>query len=468
MTVKTAAVVALSLSAFAFASTAQAAPNILLIIGDDIGVETMASYGLAENVPSTPNLDEMARNGLRLNNFWSQPVCSPTRATIVTGRYAFRTGVGRPVSKFGPVPENPVHSAGGGGGGGGGGAGNPLRAIPRNGLPSDEFTLPSVLAATTNPAYATAAIGKWHLADADNGWFNHPNIVGFDHFSGGWGGSTESYHAWNKLVNGEVSSVTGYTPTDKIDDALSWIDAQGEAPWFMWLGFNLPHTPLHTPPDYIEFEPEEGFTNIEDFDAMIETMDQEIGRLLQEMDPSVRDNTYIIFMGDNGTPGGTLRPPVPQGRGKGSVYRGGINVPFIVTGPDVPQGSVSEALVNSADLFVTIMELAGLDPEQIVPEEVVTDSVSFRSTLSAPESPSNRDWIFVDEFFGNFAGVETANYAIRNERYKLLRSGGVVEFYDLQNDPWEASNLLDQQLSAAQQAAFDELQDQVHELRSGG
>ena len=108
----------------------------------------------------------------------------------MTGRYAFRTGVGRPVSKFGPVPENPVHSAGGGGGGGGGGAGNPLRAIPRNGLPSDEFTLPSVLAATTNPAYATAAIGKWHLADADNGWFNHPNIVGFDHFSGGWGGST--------------------------------------------------------------------------------------------------------------------------------------------------------------------------------------------------------------------------------------------------------------------------------------
>jgi|TARA_B110000483_G_scaffold217811_1_gene270581 arylsulfatase A-like enzyme len=111
-----------------------------------------------------------------------------------------------------------------------------------------------------------------------------------------------------------------------------------------------------------------------------------------------------------------LRPPVPQRRGKGSVYRGGINALFIVTGPEVPQGEVSEALANSANLFITIMELAGLNADDAIPYDVVTDSVSFRNTLLHPSEISNRDWIFVDELFGSFAGIETANYAIRNKR----------------------------------------------------
>ena len=96
--------------AAAVPATAVSAANILLIIGDDMGVETLRSYGLGENPPATPHLDEMAREGVRFINFWSQPACSPTRATIMTGRYGFRTGIGAPVTALGPLPEPPCRA----------------------------------------------------------------------------------------------------------------------------------------------------------------------------------------------------------------------------------------------------------------------------------------------------------------------------------------------------------------------
>ena len=204
--------------ALGFAGTANSAPNILLIIGDDMGVETVASYGVGENPPATANLDDLARNGVRYTNFWSQPVCSPTRATIVTG-------------------------------------------------------------------------------------------------------------------------------------------------------------------------------------------------------------------------------------------------------PGVQRGAVSDALVNSTDLFVTIMEMAGIDPEGTIPADVTHDSVSLLETLSDP-SATPRKWVYADEFFGGFEGVETADYAMRDKRYKLLRFDGVEEFYDLQADPYEHENLLDEELSATERAAYVRLQAEIEKLRS--
>ena len=137
-----------------------------------------------------------------------------------------------------------------------------------------------------------------------------------------------------------------------------------------------------------------------------------------------------------------------------------------MTGPGVQRGAVSEALVNSTDLFVTIMELAGIDPAETIPAGVTHDSVSFLETLSDPAA-SPRDWVYADEFFGGFEGVETADYAMRDERYKLMRFDGVEEFYDLQADPYEHTNLLDGELTADQSAAFDRLKSQVDALRAG-
>ena len=156
-----------------------AAPNVLLIIGDDMGVETLASYGLGENPPTTAALDELAREGVRFTNVWSQPACSPTRATVITGRYGFRTGIGRALTNGPPMPAPPDKPAWASfelartGGEGGMGADREIRPY----LLPEEFTLPMALKGSDDLAYATAAIGKWHLAEVPNGWIEHPNRV---------------------------------------------------------------------------------------------------------------------------------------------------------------------------------------------------------------------------------------------------------------------------------------------------
>ena len=452
--------------ALCWIGTAHSAPNILLIIGDDMGVETVASYGVGENPPMTTHLDDLASNGVRFTNFWAQPVCSPTRATIITGRYGFRTGIGRPVTNRGPLPEPPqipdwalpyVNTETGGGMGMGA---DELQSLPRHGLGVDEYTLTHAFDANGDLGYSTAAIGKWHLADADNGWQEHPIRIGFDYFSGGLTGGVESYFAWTEVVDGEVTSAIGYAPADKVEDAIGWIGAQGDRPWFVWMGFNLPHTPLHTPPD----DARDGNSNSQ-YGAMIEAMDTQIGRLLASIAPDVLENTVVIFMGDNGTPSGNVTAPFQPGRAKGAVYQGGVNVPFIVSGPGVQRGAVSEALVNSTDLFVTIMEMAGIDPAETIPADVTHDSVSFLDTLSDP-GVSPRDWVYADEFFGGFEGVETADYAMRDEQYKLMRFDGVEEFYDLKADPYEHHDLLEGELSVEQRAAYAALKAEVETLRS--
>ncbi|MGI9257737.1 MAG: sulfatase-like hydrolase/transferase [Gammaproteobacteria bacterium] len=454
---------------------AQQPPNILLIIGDDMGVETLASYGLGDNPPATAALDELARDGVRFDNFWAQPVCSPTRATVITGRYGFRTGIGRPVGG-GPLPEAPAKPAGAPAESNGApnAASAEDRALPRPHLLLSEYTLPNALKEHADVDYATAAFGKWHLAMPANGWTDHPNTAGFDHFAGLMGGGPESYFAWNKVVDGEVSGAVGYTPTDKVDDALVWLDDRSDEPWFLWLAFNLGHTPLHLPPpdvlqsDYSDHDPqsvpEEHWVAY--FNAMVEAMDTEIARLLDSLEPEVRDNTYVIFMGDNGTYDPVVSAPFRHGHAKGTIYEGGVNVPLIVSGPDIEHGSVSEALVNSTDLFATILEMAGVEPESAVPEGVTIDSVSFMASLADPAGPSVRDWLYADEFFGGFDGVEGADYAMRNHRYKLLRFEGVEEFYDLETDPYEHDNLLEGELTENERAEYEALGERIRALRA--
>ncbi|HEY5623583.1 MAG TPA: sulfatase-like hydrolase/transferase [Gammaproteobacteria bacterium] len=462
----------------AFASQqAVSAPNVLLILADDMGVEALSVYGLGETAPTTAALEQIASEGVVFRNFWSQPVCSPTRSTIMTGRYGFRTGVGRPVAPHadgggsGPLPPAlakpagaPFETTG---------MGRRVENPVSRGLRTDEFMLPQALDAGSGGAYRTAAIGKWHMADADNGWLDHPRHAGIDFYSAIMHGE-DSYFTWRKNLNGEVKLMTSYGAIDRTNTAIEWIEDQGDEPWFMWLSFILPHTPLHLPPrellqsDYSDLSPTADTREnpIRYFHAMIEAMDTSIGRVLDSMDPEVRDNTYVIFIGDNGTGGGSITPPFQSGRAKGTVYQGGVNVPLIVSGPGVAAGATSDALVNSVDLYATILDMAEVDAAETVPPRVKQDTVSFFPYLANPDMASLRDWVYADVFSGSFAGLADANYTIRGERYKYLRHAGTEEFYDLLEDPYEHVNLLDGRLTAEQEARLGQLRDQFAALRA--
>ena len=286
------------------------------------------------------------------------------------------------------------------------------------------------------------------MADAHNGWLEHPRHAGMDFFSVIMHGE-DSFFAWRKNLNGEIVPVSRYGTYDRTETAIRWIEEQDDQPWFMWLSFILPHTPLHLPPaellqsDYSDLGSTEdaGGNPVRYFYAMIEAMDTVIGRVLDSMDPAVRENTYVIFMGDNGTANVAVEPPFHSQRAKGTVYEGGVSVPLIVTGPGVEPG-ISEALVNSVDLFATILEMAGTSTAEAVPDDVALDSVSFLPLLRDPGAASLRDWVYADVFTGSFSGVADADYAIRNDRYKLIRRDGGYEFYDLGSDRFEANDLL--------------------------
>ena len=489
-------------------------PNILLIIGDDMGVETLRSFGVGADPAATPNLDKLAASGVRFNKYWVQPVCSPTRATMITGRYGFRTGVGRPTgdgAAMGSMPATPPTPPGSpreGGRGDGAAADQPVDdlsaaepgrpggaragrggrqagagrvgagragaapAPASPGLRPEEYGLPKAFAARPELGYATAAIGKWHLADSMNGWERHPNLVGFDHFSGGLRGFPEGYFAWIKDVNGVLSGTTGYGPSDQVDDATKWLRARGDRPFFLWFAFNIPHAPLHLPPrslwvtDHSDLDPQaDPNANPRPyFKAMIEAMDTEIGRLLASLDPEVRANTYVIFMGDNGSTGGTITAPFTATHAKGTVYEGGVNTPLIVTGPGVAVNRASNALVNSADMFATIMEMARI-PRSTVPAGAGVDSVSFFPYLSQPDRTPVRQWVYADTF-GPQEGFMGGQYAIRNATYKLYVRAGQEEFFEIAKDIAEAHNLLGGTLTREQKLGYDSLRAQLTALHA--
>jgi len=482
-------------------TNAEKPPNFLVLIGDDMAVETVGCYGIGSDPASTPTIDSMCENGMRFDNFWSQPVCSPTRATILTGQYGFRNGVGTPATgpDMGhPVPDMPPGAPsefGGGGMGAGGmgaagmgaagmGMGAESTAVQRPGyveppvnrpsISKDAYGLPRALSADESLAYQSAAVGKWHLANDENGALEHTAIVGFDHYSGSYnGGGVESYFAWSKVTDGKVTDgQTGYVTTETINDALAWLDRNDpERPWLLWVAFNAPHSPYAPPPSDLVSQATAAKLADPDvaghtvYAAMIEAMDTEIGRLLDSIEPDELANTYVIFLGDNGTPNEMTTPPFSGNRAKGTVYQGGVNVPFVVTGPGLEAGTSSRSLANSVDLYATILDLAGTGHDAKL-DEVVLDAVSLAPVLADPAAQV-RSFVYADVFGATRAGVANER-AIADERFKLVfdLQLDTAEFYDLSVDPYEQEDLLQDTLSDEAQAGFDKLLTQIEALCS--
>lgn len=378
-------------------------PNILLVIADDVGKDASVQYTEGDDPPATPVLDSLAGQGLVFENAWSNPTCSPTRAGILTGKYGFRTGVLNP-NDFLSTEETSLHEY-------------------------IETRLPS--------RYNKAVIGKWHLGPNRNGE-NHPGELGISHFEGILGGEVDDYENWVLTSNGEQSNETTYTTTRLTDLATDWVAAQ-QQPWFLWLAFNAPHTPFHLPPAELHGRVLSGTgPDIENnprpyYLAAIESMDHEIGRLLESMDEQTRANTLIIFMGDNGTPAQVVVSPYRRQKAKGSLYQGGINIPFFVSGAGVQRiGERESSMVNTTDLFATIAELSGVNVSN------VNDSVSFASLLNAaPET--GREYLYSErDDDGSW------DRTLSDGQYKLIEfEDGKQELYDLLADPYENDELLD-------------------------
>ena len=417
-----------------FIQTTQSQDNVLLIIADDYGADSSGLYFPGNTAP-TPNINALSANGVRFTNAWSQPSCAPTRATILTGRYGFRTGVG-----------TPGHT-----------------------IPLNEFTIAQAL---KTAGYNTACIGKWHLSGNDNGGNDNPNLMGYDHYEGAITG-VNNYFNWTKVTNGTTTrNVTTYATTENVNNALSWINAQGTTPWFCQLAFSAPHTPYHLPPNDLHSFNLSGRNNdinnnpLSYYHAMIEAMDTEIGRLLNSMDAVTRANTTVIFIGDNGTPRAVAPGVVRQW--KGTLYEGGVHVPFVVSGPTVNSpGRTVDANIHTVDLFESILDIAGISSNEIAPEDVQIDSVSFMDYLTNANQDNYHSFNFADTF--RTQGGNNDGTTISDGNYKFIRFNrtGAEALYHIANDPMESTNLNDGTMTNDQQAAFDDLKSKLDTMLNG-
>jgi len=238
-------------------------------------------------------------------------------------------------------------------------------------------------------------------------------------------------------IDGNRSNETSYVTSKLVDLAIEWTGEQQD-PWFLWLAFNAPHTPFHLPPGDLHDRQLSGTQVDIDGDplpyyfAAIEAMDTEINRLLDSLDVETRDNTIVIFMGDNGTPAQVAQSPYGPGKAKGSLYQGGINIPFFVSGPGVTRiGERESALVNTTDLFSTIASLTGVNVDQ------VNDSESFSDMLG--KSPETERLFQYSEK----STESDEQWTISDGMYKLIESnGGDQELYELTTDPFESADLV--------------------------
>lgn len=461
---------ALALAAVALPGRAGSAEiprtNVLLILVDDLGIEQLALYDDVNGYPTsdpyeyahTPNIDALAAGGVRFTQARANPICSPTRAAIQSGRYAFHTGAGAIVR---PQDASPSF--------------HEFSMAPA----SNELLLPEL---PELARHAAGFFGKWHLGlEIEDGGSGdaHPLWVGWPHFSGAMHNLDQApnpgglvlaghevdagYNHWYRVEDGQRKVETEYATVRQRRDCQDWILEHAQEPWLAVLSFSACHAPYDYPPDGLHSFPPlwpEGTGVLWDhYRAMLETIDHELGVLFAGLG-SEMDETLVLFMADNGSPRQVLESARAQGQGlgaygelvdqdrfKSSVYESGVRVPLIARGPQVVEpGRSSAALVDAVDLYATLREVArGASAAQRVPE---SDGRSFLEVLAAESEAGARTTSLSERFEPNGLPVD-AEAAFRGfvllegaHRYKLVQRPGVPdELYDLSVDPFETQDL---------------------------
>jgi arylsulfatase A-like enzyme len=399
-------------------------PNVVLIVADDLGWADPGCYG--SKYHKTPHIDRLAAEGMRFTQAYAAPVCSPTRASIMTGQHPARLGI---TDWLPGRPDRPDQKL--------------LRPPLVTGLPADVPTLPGLL---KKAGYTTALIGKWHLG----GKGSLPTDRGFDiNIAGDAAGSPLSYFAPFQAKDGrvmpglEIAPVGEYLTDRLAAEAEKFLDKHHDKPFFLYLPHYAVHIPMKAKADLVaKYKPgSPGQQGNPIYAAMTESLDDAVGRVLKKLDDlKLSDNTLVIFMSDNGglcTLEGPNTPPTintPLREGKGYLYEGGIRVPLIFKWPGVAKaGTTSEIPVISMDLFPTILDVCGQKRPEIL------DGVSLMPVVK--NGTIGRDTLcFHYPHYSNQGGRPGG--AIRVGDMKLVEffENDRRELFDLKADPGENRN----------------------------
>jgi arylsulfatase A-like enzyme len=403
-------------------------PNIIFIMADDLG---NADLGYRGSEIRTPNIDKLANEGVRLENFHGMPVCTPSRAALMTGRYPMRYGL-QTLVIF------PSHSYG---------------------LPTDERTLPQAL---KEAGYRTMMVGKWHLGHADRKYW--PQNRGFDYFYGNLVGEVDYFTKsrggvvdWQR--NGKFFTEKGYYTTLIGDEAVRLINQQDkDKPFFLYFASLAPHAPYQaTKADQDRYASTIKDPTRRTYAAMITSLDDQVGRIVAALEKrGLRENTLIIFSSDNGGPrsaviasgahskeeraaGGVKQESLPANNGilrggKGSLYEGGVRTPTIFNWPAKLKPQVVNEPLHMVDIMPTALALAGAKASPDKP----LDGKNIWATV-AEAKPSPHDDILVN--------VEVFRGAIIKGKWKLVKIAllpGKTELFDLTADPGEKNDVAEQ------------------------
>lgn len=395
-------------------------PNIIFVMVDDLGKEWISVYG-AEGI-QTPNIDGLAEQGMRFENAWCMPQCTPTRVTLLTGQYPFGHGW----TNHWDVPRW--------------GAGAHFD-------PSLNTSYPLAL---REAGYATAAAGKWQIDD----FRVEPRAMdeaGFDHwcmwtgYETGVKASANRYADPYLATDGQSRTHEGaYGPDVFCDFLIGFMRENKGRPMFLYYPMVLTHGPFDPTPDAPDVK-----GKAQAFPAMVRYMDKLVGRLAAEVETlGLADRTYFVFTTDNGSPGFSNKRLGREVRGaKMRMNEAGTAVPFIVTGPGVLKGGVTDALIDFTDIAPTFAELAGAE----LPGDRPVDGRSFAPLLLGKADDSPRDWVL--SMGGHFAELKGGRVVpaqayddrvLRDKRYKVWvdKQGAIVKLFDMQADPWEENNLI--------------------------
>jgi len=391
-------------------------PHILYIVADDLGWKDVGFHG---SDIRTPTLDALARTGTRLEQFYAQPMCTPTRACLMTGRYPFRYGLQTAV-----IPSGHTF-----------------------GLATDEWLLPQAL---QEAGYRTAIVGKWHLGHGDQKYW--PRQRGFDHQYGPLIGEIDYFtHEQHGVLDwfrdNEPVREEGYSTILLGNDAVKLIGEHDAAtPLYLYLTFNAPHTPYQAPKEYLDRYPGIADPSRRAYAAMITAMDDQIARVLDALDKKhMRDNTLVVFHSDNGGVRDAMfageldmskvvipNDNGPYRNGKGSLYEGGTRVVALLQWPGhVDAGVQNDQIAHAVDMYPTLAGLAGASLSKCKP----LDGVDVWPTLSRGK-PSPRTEVVYN--------VEPLRAGIRQGNWKLVWRTplpSALELYDVVNDPYEKADV---------------------------